>query len=113
MKIAHKDQAKEHKNSEKCVALEYPIGDKNIDGAVITIKGRYPDKGRVINEECKELAYVISGSGKVVVEDEEVILSEGSLVLVEPKERYFWEGNLVLFISSNPAWYPEQHKEVE
>jgi len=113
MKVVHKNQAKEHKNSAVCIATEYPWGDKDINGAVIRLTGRYPDEGRVVNRECKELAYVISGSGRLVVEDREVGLGEGSLVLFEPGERYFWEGNLTMFVPCTPAWYPEQHSEVE
>ena len=113
MKEVHKNQTHKFQNSDVCTAIEYPLGDENINGAVIELSGRYPDTGRVVNEECKELAYVISGSGKVVVEGEEVELKEGGLVLIEPGERYYWDGNMTMFVPCTPAWYPEQHKEVE
>ena len=100
MKIVHKDQTKEFKNSETCTAIEYPMDDKDINGAVINLK-------------CKEMAYVIKGSGKIIIEEKGVELKEGDLVLVEPGEKYFWEGNLVMFVPCTPAWHPEQHKEVE
>ena len=48
-----------------------------------------------------------------MVEGEEVNLNQGDLILIEPGEKYFWQGNLKLFISSTPAWSPEQYKEVE
>ncbi|MDO8663406.1 MAG: cupin domain-containing protein [Candidatus Wildermuthbacteria bacterium] len=113
MKVVYKNQTKEFKNSDKCTAIEYPLGDKDINGAVIELTGRYPGKGRVINLRCKELAYVIKGSGKVVVEGKEVKLQEGDLILIEPGEKFFWEGNMTMFMPCTPAWYPEQHKEVE
>ena len=113
MKVVRKDQTKEFKNSDVCTATEYPLGDKDINGAVIELTGRYPDKGRVVNLKCKELAYVIKGSGKVVVEGKEVEFQEGDLILIEPGEKYFWEGNTTMFMPCTPAWYPEQHKEVE
>ena len=113
MKVVHKDQTEKFKNSSTCTAIEYPLGDKDINGAIIELKGRYPEKERVVNLKCKELAYVISGSGKAVVEDEEIKLQEGDLILIEPGEKYFWEGNLIMFVPCAPAWYPEQHKEVE
>lgn len=113
MKAIHKNQTKTLKNNNVCTAIEYPLGDKDINGAVIELKGRYPDKGRVVNLKCKELAYIIKGSGKVVVEGKEVELNEGDLILLEPGEKYFWEGELVMFVPCVPAWYPEQHKEVE
>lgn len=112
MKIVHKNQTKEFKNSELCTAIEYPLGDKDINGAVVELNGRYPDKGKVVNLKCKELAFVIRGSARLFVGSEEVTLQEGDLVLIEPGEKYFWEGNMTMFVPSAPAWYPEQHKEV-
>ena len=113
MKIIHKNQTKQFKNSDVCTAIEYPFEDKDINGAVIELEGRYPDKGRVVNLKCKELAYVIKGSGKVLVEDKEVVLNEGDMVLIEPGEKYYWEGKMTMFVPCVPAWYPEQHEEVE
>lgn len=113
MKLIRQNQTKEFKNSENCVATEYPLGDKEIDGAVIKLRGRYPDQGRVVNLKCKELAYIIKGFGKIVVEGQEINLQEGDLILIEPGEKYFWEGDLIMFVSSAPAWYLEQHKKVE
>jgi mannose-6-phosphate isomerase-like protein (cupin superfamily) len=77
MKVVHKNQTNEFKNSETCTAIEYPLGDKDINGAVVKLSGRYPDKGRVVNEKCKELGYVISGLGKIVIEGEEIALEGG------------------------------------
>ena len=113
MKIVRKDQAKVFKNSEACTAIEYPLGDKDINGAVIELNGRYPNNGRVVNLKCKELAYIIKGSGRLVVEGKETKLNEGDLVLIEAGEKFFWEGNMRIFMPCTPAWYPEQHKEVE
>jgi len=113
MKVIHKNQTKEHKNSDVCVAIEYPMGDKDINGAVIKLNGRYPDKGKVVNLKCKEMAYIIEGSGRVVVEGKETKLQGEDLVLIKPGEKYFWDGNMTMFVPCVPAWYPEQHKEVE
>lgn len=49
MKVVYKKQTKQFKNSPVCTAIEYPLGDKDINGAVIELNGRYPDKGRVVN----------------------------------------------------------------
>ena len=112
MKIIHKKQTKQYKNSDFCIALEYPLGDKDINGAVIELSGRYPEKGAVVNLKCKELAYVVRGSGSLVVEGKETLLNEGDLALIEAGEKYYWEGNMTMFMPCTPAWYPEQHKEV-
>ncbi|MBU3924679.1 cupin domain-containing protein [Patescibacteria group bacterium] len=113
MKIIRKNQTKIFKNSEACVAIDYWTDDKDINGAVIELNGRYPDKGRVMNLECKEMAYVIKGSGKVSIEGVETEINKGSLILIEPGEKFFWEGNMTMFMPCAPAWYPEQYKEVE
>ncbi|OHA67130.1 MAG: hypothetical protein A3C82_02555 [Candidatus Wildermuthbacteria bacterium RIFCSPHIGHO2_02_FULL_47_12] len=113
MKIISKDQATRFKNSESCIAIEYPIGDKDVNGAIIKLTGRYPDKGRVVNLKCKELAYVIEGSGRITIEGQDSNLKEGDVVLIEPGEKYFWDWVLTIFVSCTPDWYPEQHKEVE
>lgn len=113
MKLVLKSQTETHKNSESCTAIEYPMGDEDINGAVVKLDGRYPTKGRVMNVKCKELCYVIEGSGKVVVNGQETILHQGDSILIEPGEAYFWDGQLTMFVPSSPAWYPGQHKEVE
>lgn len=113
MKIIRKNQTKEYKNSNVCTALEYPLGDKDINGAVIKLNGRYPDKNKVVNLKCKELAYIIRGSGKVIIGSTATDVQEGDLVMIEAGEPYYWEGNLEMFVPCTPAWYPQQHKEVE
>lgn len=113
MKIITKNQAKEFKNSDVCTAIEYSLEDEDINGAIIELSGRYPDKGRTVNEKCKELAYIIEGSGKVVVEKREYSLQAEDVLLIEAGEKFFWEGNMRIFMPCTPAWYPEQHKEVD
>ena len=113
MQIITKNQVKEFKNSAVCIATEYSVGDKDLDGAVISLSGRYPDKGRVVNEVCKEMAYIISGHGKVVVEDKKYDIKSEDLILIEKGERYYWEGTLKMLVYCSPVWYPEQHKEVD
>lgn len=113
MKKVSKNQTNEHKNSEVCLAVEYPLGDKDINVAIIKLNGRYPDEGRVVNSKCKETAFIIKGSGKLFVEGRETEVSQGDVVLIEPGERYYWEGNIEMFVPCTPAWYPEQHKQVK
>ena len=49
----------------------------------------------------------------MIVEGQEIEFKEEDLILIESGEKYHWEGNFVMFVSYAPAWYPEQHKEVE
>ena len=89
MKIVHKNQTKTIQNSDVCDASEYPLDDKDINGAVIELRGRYPERGMVVNKVCKELAYVMSGSGIVNVQGKEEKLNRGDMVLIEAGESYF------------------------
>ena len=113
MKVIHQEQTTKVKNSQHCWVSEYPLNDKDINGAFVELTGREPDKGRVVNLVCKELAYIIKGSGKIVVEGSEVSLKAGDLVLIEPGEKFFWDGNMTMFLPCAPAWYHDQYKEVE
>lgn len=113
MKIVRRNETKKVQNGKECYVFEYPMGDKEINGAVIGITGRYPVKGRLVNEKVREMVYVIQGSGSITVEGKYIELQEGDLALIEAGEKYFWDGNLRMFVPCVPAWYPEQHKEVD
>ncbi len=113
MQIISKIQRKKFTNGDCCTAYEYPMEDRDINGAVISLSGRYPDKGWAINEICKEMGYIVSGSGKLVVEDKEYELSAGDLVLINPGEKFYWQGNMEIFMPCAPAWNPQQYKIIE
>lgn len=113
MKIIHRHQAKEYSNSENCSGFEFDLGDKSLDGAVCNVSGRYPNEGSVINELCKEVAYVISGDGKVVIEGKSFDIQGEDLIVIDKGERFYWKGNFRLFIYCSPAWSKEQHKKVD
>ena len=113
MKVVYKHNAP-IKGDQICTITEYQVDDDNIiNCAIAKINGRYPTIGRVINEKCKELSFMIEGSGMLVVEGKEVLLNAGDCVLIQPKERYFWSGKMTLLFSCTPAWSPEQHKNVD
>jgi len=113
MSVVKKSDRIKHLNSPVCIAYEYAHKDKNISIAFIELRGRYPDKGRVTNQICKEMVFVVKGEGKVEIDGNEFILNEGDTILIQPNQKFFWEGNLVLVMPCHPAWYPEQHVEVE
>ena len=112
MQIVQMADAQEFKNSQTCSVYEYFMEDRQINGAVVKLSGRYPETGCVLNLKCKELVYVIAGEGKVIVEGKETPLSEGDVVLISSNEKYFWDGNMTLFVSSFPAWTMEQYQKV-
>jgi mannose-6-phosphate isomerase-like protein (cupin superfamily) len=113
MKVLTKSQTNAFSNSNTCDGVEFPFGDKDLNIAVVTVHGRYPDKGHLMNKVCKEIAYVVSGKGSVGVDNEVHELNPGDAVLIEPGERFFWEGEqLQMLMPCAPAFFPEQHVEV-
>lgn len=113
MKFITKKQSKEFKNSETCIATEYPIDDKDINIAVVKLKDdRYPSNGWAVNEKCKEMAYISKGRVELVTEKESVELEEGDVAFIEAGEKYYWIGDCEMVVPCTPAWYPEQHKIV-
>lgn len=111
MKHLKPKQAQRVQNSQHCWVYEYPLHEKDINGTFVELTGREPDAGRVVNTACKELAYVVSGSGKIFIENNELTLEKGDMVLIEPGEKFYWDGQMTLFLSCSPAWYPEQYKQ--
>lgn len=110
--IIKKENRIRNENSPECIAYQYEHKDEDINIALIEISGRYPDKGRVINEICKEVALVVNGNGKVEIDGEEFPIKEGDSILIQPNQKFFWEGKMKLVMVCHPAFYPEQHKTV-
>jgi len=113
MKILKREQANEYSNSENCKGFEFDLGDSNLDGAVVSVVGKYPDNGQVVNLDCKEIVYVIEGSGKVIIEGQPCEIKSEDMIVVEKGEKFYWEGTFKLFIYCTPAWNKDQHKHVE
>ena len=113
MKMVLKHQAIEKTFGSVCSVVEYPLNDDMLDIAVATISGRYPDKSRVVNCECKELAYVQNGEGKIVINGQDIALAAGDSIIIEVGEPYYWEGNIQLILSCRPAWTINQHQLVD
>ena len=113
MKIIKCEEVNTGTNSEKCRVTEYPFGDSDIDLALATIVGRYPDFGFCVNLVSKELIYVIEGSGRLCFEDKTVHFKQGDAVLIENNRKYYWDTDYCrVSITCSPAWSPEQYKLV-
>ena len=112
MKIKRKNEINEVKNNEFCIIHEYLLDDKDINCVVSEIRGRYPEKGFVVNEVCKELVYIMNGEGIIGLVGGETKLQTGDMIILEPGEKLYWDGNMTMIVSCTPAWFPEQHKDV-
>lgn len=113
MKLIKFEEALHIDNSEKCKVIEYPFQDKDINCAIATISGRYPEKGYCVNEECKELVYVMDGEGTLNKKNEIIKFKKGDAILIDKGEIYYWDGNCNIIMPCTPAWYPEQHKMLD
>lgn len=110
MKIIKFEEAEEFNNSDVCKVLEYDFKDKDIDCGVAIINGRYPDNGYCMNEECKELVYVLEGSGTLNKSDEIIDFKKGDAILIDKGEKYFWDANCTIILPCTPAFFKEQYK---
>jgi mannose-6-phosphate isomerase-like protein (cupin superfamily) len=114
MKIIAKNQAAKIQNSDQCKVTEYPFDIKDINGSVISVKGRYPENGYAMNEVRKEIVYIINGSGKITMSDGSITkFDTGDSLFIDTNEKYFWQGQFESYMACSPAFYPEQHKEIE
>lgn len=111
--LIKKSEAIEFKNSESCTVWEYDFPSENLGLATAFIDGRYPEEGRGTNLKCKQILFVISGSGKIYSEKGEFKINNGDSYFFEEKEPYYIEGNKLLVVIINaPKWQVEQYKKV-
>jgi len=112
--LIKKDQSIEKKIASDSFVWEYQFNNKNLGVIKAKINGRYPDSGRTINKVCQEVYCVVSGSGKIYVENDEFELNQGDCFLIESGKKYYVVGkDLVMFCPTQPDWYPEQHEFIE
>ncbi len=110
MKQITKKDTYQHKNSEKCIATEFDFADKDIDLGTATIRGRYPEKGYCVNEQVKELIYVLAGESALISKTQKIKFKKGDAILIDKNEAYYWQAHCRVAMVCTPAWTPEQHK---
>lgn len=113
MKIVSKSQTVEKQAGSTCSVIEYPLQDEMLDIAIATISGRYPEQGRVVNQQCKELAFVQNGEGNIVINGQDIPLKKGDVIIIDAGEPYYWEGAMQLILSCRPAWSLAQHQQID
>lgn len=112
MQIVRHSEAERFANADNCHGLEYGFSDKTMNGALITIEGRFPSDNWIVNEVCTELAYIVRGAGAVITEAGCQDFSVGDTLLLQAGEKYYWDADCDVYVVCSPAFYPEQHKEV-
>lgn len=95
--------------------MDYPCQDKDINFAVININGRSPKSGYQVNTGCKELLYIISGSGTLYKKDIEDVIkfNQSDVIIIDKNECYAFSGNFEAGVPCTPAWTSEQHEYVD
>lgn len=100
-------------NSNTCQGASFGVSGAPIDLAEITIAGRYPEQGWARNLESHEMVRVLSGTGRLLLEDgESTDLQEGDVVHVPPSEWFAWSGDMTILMACSPAFDQRQY-EVE
>ncbi|MCL2474190.1 MAG: cupin domain-containing protein [Alphaproteobacteria bacterium] len=114
MKLVPHSQSQLHA-SPVSEAREYPIDDKEIDCALVKIKGQYPGNDKfAVNTKSKELLFVVEGEGTVEIKNSEVRkFDQYDTILIEAGEPYRFTGNVSFCIVCTPPWSPEQCKNVD
>lgn len=111
MKIIKCNEAEKGQNSEKCKTFEYSFGDKDIDLGVAVITGRFPDEGYASNLICKELIYVLEGSGTIHFDGKTIEFSAGDSILINNNDKYYYETDYCkISMTCTPAWSKDQHR---
>ena len=109
MKIVKKEE-REVWSTETAKGYEYPFNTKNIDCAVVEIKGRHPVDGWYRNTKVDEMIYCKCGEARIVFKDRSFDLKEDDAVFIKKNEWYYWDDitGAILVAMCNPAWSTQQ-----
>lgn len=110
IKKSEATQTTEHKTS---TFTAYEFSPKDFCLGISEVNGRYPQTGADADMAVAQIWYVVSGAGKVEVNDEKFEIEEGDMLHIDKGERFAIDGNLKLVVASAPVWTPEQHKHFE
>lgn len=112
-KIVKKSEATQTTEHGISTFTAYEFSPKDFSLGISEVNGRYPQTGTDADMDVSQIWYVVSGSGKVEVNDNTFELSEGDMLHIDKGERFVIDGNLKLVVASAPVWTPEQHKHFD
>ena len=84
-----KDQAQRSQHGATCKIYKYMLPSENLSLVTAEISGRYPEKGKVLNEVCEETYFVTSGSCIIHHQSGVYSLRAGD-VFFFPKGQWWW-----------------------
>lgn len=112
MKVIKYSETEKYSMTKFCKAIDYLSYDKDINGAIIILNGRYPTDGLTLNKKSKELVYIMEGIVILTSEGKSVKLEKGDQVIINPGEKYCWKGDCKMLVVNTPAWSSEQTENI-
>lgn len=109
--IRTRDDAMRKVIGDSCNVLEYNLPSEEFSLAVVVVEGSLPESGAIVNHECAETFYVVSGSGRFQVGNASYEAEVGDVVTVEKGYKLKVRGfGLCAVVVCVPPWYAEQHE---
>lgn len=93
--------------------FKYPIPTRLMSISHMVVKGRHPEKGLILENDCAFAMYVLKGEGKYFVSGEVVDVKEGDVLYVPAGNTFACEGNFEYITVDVPAFYQEQQEVFE
>ncbi|MBP7837087.1 hypothetical protein KA021_00090 [Candidatus Saccharibacteria bacterium] len=96
------------------IIFKYPSPTVDFDIGRMVINGRHPEYPNtfLVEDACSFVIYVISGAGKVYVDDETFEVTAQDVIFVPNKTRFAVEGVFEYITFDSPGYYPEQSNEI-
>jgi|SRR3989338_3188938 len=113
MLVKKKDSVKEI-GTKECSVWDYRLPEKDLGISVQKITSRFPKTGWSRNSVCKEVCFILSGSGIVCVENKAHKVSRGDVVVINPGEKSYAKAkSMEILVVTSPDWYPDQCEFLE
>lgn len=95
------------------ISYEYDFDNKDINYALVKIKGRYPTEGYLINKISTECNQILKGKAIVWVDGKIYHVKKNDVIIITPSEKYYWKGNVLVNAPCSPPWTLEQSANVK
>ncbi|HEX7963332.1 MAG TPA: hypothetical protein VF466_01950 [Candidatus Saccharimonadales bacterium] len=112
-RIVRADDA--NKIAEHGVSLfsEYDLPFSTFAVGVSEINGRYPQAGFDVDDDVEQVWYVVEGSARITLGEDQTEIGTGDMLLVARGTPYIIDGTVKLVVASGPPWHAEQHRHIE
>jgi len=107
-------KSKNTTNIEKCgVKMHiYNTKEECHEAAVLYQETEIGHMEEFYHEKSAFIYYILEGSGKWIIEDEEFEVEAKDVVIVPPGKRFYFKGNLKQVCVTTPAWDEEYEKHI-